>query len=284
MANTVNIHEDMVTRREQSVSRISEAFHAASRENRGALVVYITAGDPNLNVTGELVRAIAHAGADIIELGMPYSDPIADGPTIQAAGQRALQAGTTVEGVLETVRAVRARCQVPLVLMTCYNPIVQYGLEGFACAAAEAGLDGVLVSDLPPEEADGWVQAAWSVGLDTVFLVAPTTPPERAALISRLTRGFLYVISRPGVTGARDRLPDDLTELIRRLRPATELPLAVGFGISTPDQVAAVCQVADGAVVGSAVVDLIARLGGAEDLFYSVETFVGELARATRRR
>lgn len=265
------------------MSRISGAFERARREGRGALIIYLTAGDPNLGVTRELVPVLARAGADIIELGMPYSDPLADGPTIQQAGQRALAAGATVERIFQTVREIRRNCQVPMLMMTCFNPVLRHGLENFAAEAAEAGLDGVLVSDLPPEEAGAWTKAAWRHGLDTIFLVAPTTPPARARLIADLTRGFVYAISRPGVTGAREDLPPDLPELIGRLRQATDKPIAVGFGISTPQQVAAVCQIADGAVVGSALVEIIADLGGAEDLFYVAPNFVSELARATRR-
>lgn len=265
------------------MSRISQAFDQARREGRGALVVYLTAGDPNLDVTRELVPVLARAGADVIELGMPYSDPLADGPTIQQAGQRALAAGATVERIFQTVRAIRQNCQVPMLIMTCFNPVLRHGLENFAAEAADAGLDGVLVSDLPPEEAGAWTEAAWRRGLDTVFLVAPTTPPDRARLIADLTRGFVYAISRPGVTGAREDLPPDLPQLITRLRQATDKPIAVGFGISTPQQVAAVCRIADGAVVGSALVEIIAQLGGAEDLFYVAPNFVSKLASATRR-
>lgn len=265
------------------MSRISQAFDQARREGRGALVVYLTAGDPNLDVTRELVPVLARAGADVIELGMPYSDPLADGPTIQQAGQRALAAGATVERIFQTVRAIRQNCQVPMLIKTCFNPVLRHGLENFAAEAADAGLDGVLVSDLPPEEAGAWTEAAWRRGLDTVFLVAPTTPPDRARLIADLTRGFVYAISRPGVTGAREDLPPDLPQLITRLRQATDKPIAVGFGISTPQQVAAVCRIADGAVVGSALVEIIAQLGGAEDLFYVAPNFVSKLASATRR-
>jgi tryptophan synthase alpha chain len=265
------------------MSRIGDAFARAKAENRGALVIYITAGDPNLMVTRELVPALARAGADVIELGMPYSDPLADGPTIQAAGQRALTAGATVAGIFETVKQIRHRCDVAMLIMTCFNPVLQHGLEAFARGAAAAGLDGVLASDLPPEEAGPWTEAAWRQGLDTVFLAAPPTPPERARLIAEMSRGFVYAVSRAGVTGARADLPPDLPALVARLRRATDKPVAVGFGISTPEQVAAVCRMADGAVVGSALVNIIADLGGAEDLFYVAPNFVGELARATRR-
>jgi tryptophan synthase alpha chain len=266
------------------VSRISDAFARARSEGRGALVVYITAGDPNLAVTRELVPVIARAGADVIELGMPYSDPLADGPIIQAAGQRALQAGTTVEGVIDTVRQIRDRSQVPLLFMTCYNPLVQTGLEEFAARAAAAGLDGVLVSDLPVEQAAEWTEVAWREGLDTVFLVAPTTPPDRARLIASLSKGFVYIIARPGVTGTSEEMAPEIERIITDLRAATDLPMAVGFGIKAPEQVRAVLRIADGAIVGSAVVDLIGRLGGAEDVFYAVEEFVASLARATRRQ
>lgn len=265
------------------MSRISEAFDRARADNRGALVTYITAGDPNLLVTRELVPTLARAGADVIELGMPYSDPLADGPTIQEAGQRALAAGTTVAGIFDTVRQIRRRCDVAMLIMTCYNPVRQHGLEAFAAEAAAAGLDGVLISDLPPEEAGEWTDVAWAHGLDTIFLVAPTTPVDRARLIAERSRGFVYAVSRAGVTGARADLPPDLTDLLSRLREATDKPLAVGFGLSTPEQVAAVCRIADGAIVGSALVKIIAELGGAEDLFYVAPNFVGELARATRR-
>jgi len=266
------------------VSRISQAFARAREEERGALVVYITAGDPNLQTTRELVPVIARAGADVIELGMPYSDPIADGPVIQAAGQRALQAGTTLEGVLEMVGQLRQRTDVPLVFMTCYNPILHYGPEKFAAAAAEAGLDGVLISDLPAEEAEQWAQTAWARELDTIFLVAPTTPPERARFIASLCRGFVYMIARAGVTGVGEELAPEAVALVEELRKATDVPVALGFGIRTPEQVAAACKVADAAIVGSAVVEVIGRLGGAEDLFYAVGGLVGNLAKATRRR
>jgi tryptophan synthase alpha chain len=265
------------------MSRLGDAFTRARAEDRGALVVYVTAGDPNLGVTRELVPLLARAGADVIELGMPYSDPVADGPTIQAAGQRALAAGATVDGILDMVRAVRARCDVPLVFMTCYNPVLQHGLEHFAAGAAAAGIDGVLISDLPPEESEDWCRIAWASGLDTIFLASPTTPPARARLIADLARGFVYAVARAGVTGAQAELPPDLPDLIRRLRGVTDKPIAVGFGISTPAQVRQVCEIADGAIVGSAVVKLIEEMGGAEDVFYTAPNFVSALAAATRK-
>ncbi len=265
------------------MSRITHAFAKAQEEGRGALVVYITAGDPNLAVTRELVPVIARAGADVIELGMPYSDPLADGPIIQAAGQRALAAGTTVKGVLQTVHDIRSRCDVPLLFMTCYNPILQHGVADFAEDAADAGLDGVLISDLPPEEADEWTTAASDCALDRVYLIAPTTPPARARVIASRTSGFVYLVARTGVTGASAELAPELRGLVAHIREVSNLPIAVGFGLREPEQVRAACSIADGAVVGSAVVEIIARLGGAEDVFYAVQQFVGSLAQATRR-
>jgi tryptophan synthase alpha chain len=181
------------------------------------------------------------------------------------------------------VRTIRSRCDVPLVFMTCYNPVLQHGLETFAAEAAAAGIDGVLISDLPPEEAGPWCEIAWAAGLDTIFLASPTTPPARARLIADLARGFVYAVARAGVTGAQAELPPDLPELIGRLREVTDKPIAVGFGISTPAQVRQVCEVADGAIVGSAVVKLIEEMGGAEDIFYTAPNFVSSLAAATRR-
>ena len=244
------------------MTRIHAAFKGA-KDRGGALIIYLTAGDPSLEVTGELVLAAERGGADLVELGIPYSDPIADGPTIQAAGQRALAAGTTVAGVLECVGRVRSASDLPLVIMTCYNPILQFGPEEFAQAAAARGLDGVLVSDLPPRESDRWCQAAAEHGLGTVFLVASTNDDEFIDEAVARTTGFCYVISRPGVTGARDDLPSGLGEFVTHVKTRTELPVAVGFGISRAEHVRQVLSVADGAVVGSAIVEIIA--GGNED-------------------
>ncbi len=276
---------------------LPEVFQRARAEGRAALIIYITAGDPSLAATVEIVSALAEAGADIAELGIPYSDPLADGPIIQAAGQRALRAGTTVAGVLEAARQIKERTTapllpgegaggtastgLPLVVMTCYNPILQFGPEQFAARAAEAGISGVLISDLPPEESEQWCAIAAREGLETIFLVAPTTEPERMALACRLSTGFVYVVSRPGTTGVREDLPEDLAGLVERLRGLTDKPLAVGFGLSTPKQVAVVAGEADGAIVGSAVVKMIGE--GGEGAIPKVKEFVRELAEATRR-
>ncbi|HEY3398089.1 MAG TPA: tryptophan synthase subunit alpha [Armatimonadota bacterium] len=262
---------------------LPEVFARTAAEGRAALIIYVTAGDPSLAATVEIVDRIAQAGADIVELGIPYSDPLADGPLIQAAGQRALRAGTTVAGVLEAARQIHERCAVPLLVMTCYNPILQFGPEQFAERAAAAGIAAVLISDLPPEESEEWVGIAAAHGLETIFLVAPTTEPERMELVCRLSTGFVYVVSRPGTTGVREDLPPDLSGLLERLRGLTDRPLAVGFGLSTPEQVAVVARQADGAIVGSAVVKLIAESPSGEARLRAVESFVRRLAEATRR-
>jgi tryptophan synthase alpha chain len=225
------------------------------------IVAYITAGDPFLDATGRFVAALAGAGADVIELGVPFSDPLADGPTIQRASERALKSGTTLEGVLDLIRQIRSSGSpgrdVPIVVFSYYNPILQMGLERFAVAAARAGADGALVTDLTPEESDDYRRILGGHGLDTVFLAAPTSTDDRLARIAQCSSGFLYLISRTGVTGAKDALPDDLPVLLRRARRVTELPIAVGFGISLPGHVSILGGLADAAVVGSALVSEI---------------------------
>ena len=255
----------------------------AREEGRAALVVYVTAGDPSLAVTVEIAVALYEAGADVVELGIPYSDPLADGPIIQAAGQRALAAGTTVAGVLEAARQIGARAPVPLVVMTCYNPVLQYGPERFARAAVAAGVQGGLLSDLPPEEGGEWAETAAAQGLETIFLVAPNTELERARLACSMSTGFVYVVSRAGTTGVRESLPEGLPALLAQLREVTDRPLAVGFGISTPEQVREVSRVAEGVIVGSAVVRRIGELGTSRELVPQVAQFVRELAAGTHR-
>jgi len=223
------------------------------------IVAYITAGDPSLDATLKFVLALAEANADVIELGVPFSDPLADGPTIQRASERALKSGTTLAGVLGLVRRIRQTSQVPLVLFSYYNPILQMGLEKFAAAAETAGADGVLATDLTPEESDDYRQILAAHHVDTVFLGAPTSTDERLAKIAGCSSGFLYLISRTGVTGANDVLPDDLPALLRRARAVTQLPIAVGFGISLPGHVSVLGGLADAAVVGSALVSEIEK-------------------------
>ena len=260
-------------------NRIHEAFARAKAEQRGALMPYITAGDPDLEQTLAILQALERAGADLVELGIPYSDPLADGPVIQLAAQRALAAGTKVAGIAGMLRHYReAGGTLPIVLMTCYNPILSYGPERFATDFAGAGADGVLVTDLPPVESDDWVQTTRANGLATIFLVAPTTPPERIHLATERTTGFVYAVARAGVTGTRAELPPDLAELVASIRANTDLPVAVGFGVSTAAHVRTVCQLADGAIVGSALVKVIAEYGQSPELVAQVEAFVRELA------
>jgi len=241
-------------------TRIQERFAALRNAGELGIVAYITAGDPSLDATLRFVLALAEAGADVIELGVPFSDPLADGPTIQRASERALKSGTTLAKILELVRRIRQASQVPLVLFSYYNPILQMGLEKFASAAEIAGADGVLATDLTPEESEDYRRILASHHLDTVFLGAPTSTDERLAKIAACSSGFLYLISRTGVTGAKDVLPDDLPALLRRARAVTQLPIAVGFGISLPGHVSVLGGLADAAVVGSA---LVAEIGKA---------------------
>ncbi|MEN6643599.1 MAG: tryptophan synthase subunit alpha [Armatimonadia bacterium] len=260
------------------MTRLHQAFADARAQNRGALMPYITAGDPDLTASLEILRAIERAGADLVELGIPYSDPLADGPVIQAAAQRALHSGTKVSRIIEMIREYRsAGGTLPLVIMTCYNPILAYGPERFTAAFAEAGADAVLVTDLPPAEAEEWSRLTAAAGLATVFLVAPTTPPDRVHLATERTTGFVYAVSRAGVTGTRSDLPPDLADLVANIRQATSLPVAVGFGVSTPEHVRTVLKLADGAVVGSALVKVIASHAGQEGLVQAVEDFVRQL-------
>jgi tryptophan synthase alpha chain len=238
-------------------SRISQRFAELRASGELGIIAYITAGDPSLDATHKFVLALAEAGADVIELGIPFSDPLADGPTIQRASERALKAGTTLAGVLDLVGRIRQSSQVPLVLFGYYNPFFQMGEEKFAAAASSAGADGVLVTDLTPEESVDYRRILAAHHLDTVFLGAPTSTDERLSTIAAVTSGFLYLISRTGVTGAKDSLPDELPALLRRARAITTIPIAVGFGISLPGHVSLLGGLADAAVIGSALVSEI---------------------------
>jgi tryptophan synthase alpha chain len=240
-----------------SPPRISRRFAELRASGELGIVAYITAGDPTLDATLKFVLALADAGADVVELGVPFSDPLADGPTIQRASERALRSGTTLAGVLNLVSRIRRSSQVPLILFSYFNPILQMGLEKFASAAAEAGADGVLATDLTPEESVDYRRILHAHHLDTIFLAAPTSSDDRLKIISAASTGFLYIISRTGVTGAKDTLPDELPALLRRARHFTDLPIAVGFGISLPGHVSVLGGLADAAVVGSALVSEI---------------------------
>src|SRR3984957_8934578 len=248
-----------------NASRITQRFADLRRTGEMGLVAYLTAGDPTLAATQTFVLALADAGADVIELGVPFSDPVADGPVIQRASERALRSGTTLAGVLSLVKSLRANTDVPLVLFSYYNPVLQMGLEKFAIAAEAAGADGVLITDVTPEEGVAYRAEMSSHGLDTIFLAAPTSTDERLALIAKSSSGFLYLISRNGVTGVKDQLAEELPSLARRVRRVTDLPIAIGFGISQPGHVALLGGLADAAVVGSALVEEIERAATVED-------------------
>ena len=247
------------------MSRIQSLFNG-----RKALIAYITAGDPTPERTPQLVAALERGGADLIELGVPFSDPIADGPVIQRGAERALKSGTTVKKVLEIARRIREKSQIPLLLFTYLNPVLRYGLDQLAKDAKAAGIDGCLLTDLSVEEASPYVNLMRSAGLDTVFLAAPTSTPERLKLVAQYSTGFVYLVSRTGVTGERASVSDSIQPLVQSMRAATTLPLAVGFGISTPEQAREVAHLADGVVVGSAFVRLIEQNGDLESFARSL--------------
>src|SRR5271157_5701509 len=264
-------------------TRISKRFAELRAAGELGIVAYITAGDPTLDATLEFVLALEEAGADVIELGVPFSDPLADGPTIQRASERALKAGASLAGVLNLVGRIRRTSQVPLVLFSYFNPIVQLGLETFASAAAAAGADGVLVTDLTPEESEDYRRILRAHRLDTVFLAAPTSTEERLQKIAACSSGFLYLISRTGVTGAKDLLPDDLPALLRRTRSFTSLPIAVGFGISLPGHVSVLGGLADAAVIGSALVSEIEKATSTASACSALRERIRVLKEAGRR-
>ena len=258
-------------------TRISRLFARLRSEGKKGLIAYLTAGDPSPDDTTELVLALERGGADLIELGVPYSDPVADGPVIQSASERAIQAGTTLRKVLEIAREIRQASEVPLLLFSYLNPILRYGVEALAQDAAAAGIDGCLITDLSVEEADVYTGAMHAHGLDTVFLAAPTSTPKRLRLVAKYSTGFVYLVSRTGVTGERNSLSGSLEPLVESVRKTTSLPLAVGFGISTPEQVRQVGLLADAAVVGSAFVRVIERNAANASLPVQLEAMAREL-------
>jgi tryptophan synthase alpha chain len=261
------------------MNRIEQTFRRCKRRGRAALIPFIVAGDPDLETTEALVIKMAESGADIIELGVPYSDPLADGPTIQAASQRALQKGANLEGVFGLAKKLK-EITPPLVLLTYFNPIFRYGLKAFAGNCQESGIGGVIIPDLPPEEARPWIEEARKLGVDTIFLAAPTSPPERIRLVSKFSRGFIYYVSITGVTGARGKLPEELKSSVQRIKEESKKPVAVGFGISTPEQAKEVSRFADGVIVGSAVVKIVEEVGKNDNLAGRVGDFVASLAAA----
>ena len=273
-------------------NRIDDCFARLRKKKRKGFIPYICAGDPTLKRTVDLAFALEEAGADVLELGLPFSDPLADGIVNQLAAQRALAAGTTVRGVFDCVREIRRQSQIPIVLYSYLNPIFQFGAEKFHQEAAIAGIDGLLILDLPPEEdlseLDCLKQSSPGARVAEqnvihIRLIAPTTPPDRMKEIARNARGFLYYVSREGVTGARDSISTSLSQKIEELRKISDLPIAVGFGISNPDQAREVAQRANAVVVGSAIVDLIAKHGDKPEMVEKVGAFAREIANAIGR-
>lgn len=263
------------------MSHIDEAFARCRDQRRAAFIPYLTAGDPDLETTGRLLHALAAAGADLIELGVPFSDPIADGPVNQRAAVRALASGTTLSGLLELVARERARLDLPIVLFSYYNPLYRYGIERLTEQAAASGVDGILCVDLPPEAAEEeWLPALAEHHLDPIFLLAPTSTKERIERAVAASRGFVYYVSRTGVTGERDRLTDDLARELKRVRRRSSLPVAVGFGISTAEQASAAATLADGVVVGSALVRTVEEYTGQVDLVARVQNRAAQFASA----
>lgn len=265
------------------MSRLSTCFEALRQRNEKALVCFVTAGDPSAEMTVEIVVALAEAGVDAVEIGIPFSDPLADGPSIQASSQRALDTGMTVPKSLDVIRQIRARVpDLPLIAMTYYNPIRHYGLESYATDAVSAGLDAHIVTDLTPEEAEDWKRISDSKGLDTVFLLAPTSTLDRVEVVSKIASGFIYCVSRTGVTGAKADVTAELTGLVEEIKRHSQLPVCVGFGISRPEHVARVVEFAEGAVVGTSLVDLIHRNAENPELLTLVREYAAELKSATR--
>ncbi|MBC7964152.1 MAG: tryptophan synthase subunit alpha [Steroidobacteraceae bacterium] len=261
------------------MNRLAKRFTELKQQHAKALVTFITAGDPDLTHTEEMICLLDKAGADIVELGMPFSDPMADGPTIQLSSERALAAGTTLAGVLASVKKARLHSQVPIVLMGYLNPVHAYGYERFCRDAADAGVDGVLLVDLPPEESDELLPYAIMYGLDIIFLLTPTSDSARIKRVNQLGRGFIYYVTVTGVTGARQVVSESLSTELANVMKNVRLPVMAGFGISTPEQAADVAALADGVVVGSTIVKLFEKYSG-QQLKLELEQFVGSLKQA----
>ncbi len=264
------------------MGRIDQRFERLQKSHERALIPYVTAGDPNVEMTKTLVREMVRRGGDLVEIGVPFSDPLADGPIVQRASQRALQGGMTLRKILRMVSELRGDVDVPLILMTYYNPVLRYGEEAFVVDALDAGVDGIIVPDLPPEEAQTLIDLTADTPLEMIFLAAPTSTSARLALIAEASRGFIYYVSRLGTTGVRDQLSGDLRMMLARVRASTSKPIAVGFGVSTPEQVRLVAELADGVVVASAILKLLEDLQDREDRLEQVGEFIAALKAATR--
>ncbi|MBI5049236.1 MAG: tryptophan synthase subunit alpha [Deltaproteobacteria bacterium] len=258
-------------------SRIGETFERLKANGEKALITFITAGDPNLRTNKEIIFELEKSGADVIELGIPFSDPMADGPTIQAASERALKKGATLKHVLELIKAIRKKSEIPIILFGYYNPIFAYGAKRFANDAENAGADGLLVVDLPPEEAQELKAYADNAGINLIFLLTPTSDDNRMRLVAEKASGFIYYVSVAGITGARKGLSGTIRKSVNKVRQFTSLPVSVGFGISTPEQAGKVSKWADGVVVGSAIVNVIEKNQNSPDLVKKVGEFVSRL-------
>lgn len=265
------------------MNRIVERFARLKRTAQKGFIVYIGAGDPDLEATRQLALAFDRLGVDVLELGVPFSDPLADGLVNQLAAQRGLESGATPAKVLATVAAIRKEAQVPIVLYIYFNLIHRYGIERFIEDAAKAGVDGMLVLDLPPEEGENYEALMERAGLCNIYLVAPTTPEDRIELIVKRGRGFIYYVSREGVTGMQTKVADTIAEMTAKIRAHTDLPIAVGFGISTPEQAAVVARNAEAVVVGSAIVNQVARLGKSPELVAGTAQFVKSLIQGVKQ-
>ena len=261
------------------MNRIDKKFQELRHQDARAFMPYLCAGDPTPELTSKILLTLEEAGADLIELGVPFSDPIADGPTIQRASERALTHHISLQQILEMVATLRTQTDIPIALMSYYNPIFRMGEEAFCKAAQDAGVDGVIVPDLPPEQAQPLLEIAPNYNLATIFLVAPTSPSERMQLIASVSTGFVYCVSVTGVTGARAMLSDEVAPMIAELRKHTDKPISVGFGVSTPDQATQVAQIADGVIVGSAIVNVIEEhINDEAKLLTAVKQFASDLA------
>jgi len=266
------------------MGRLGERFAALRERGERALIPFITAGDPDLATTERLLHALALAGADAIEVGVPFSDPMAEGPTIQRSSERALRRGTSLRRILEVVRTVRPQIDVPLILMGYTNNFFAMGAKNFADAARTVGVDGVIVVDLPPEEGEVFNPALQEAGIDPILLASPTTTPERVQMLARETRGFLYYVSLTGVTGARDEVAEGVEESVRAIRKISDVPICVGFGVSTPEHARRVGAFADGVVVGSALMDRIDRAASLDEAIEVAAEFVVDLKAPLRGR
>ena len=261
------------------MNRINKKFQELRHQDARAFMPYLCAGDPTPELTAKLLLTLEAAGADLIELGVPFSDPIADGPTVQRASERALAHSISLQQTLEIVRSLREQTEIPIALMSYYNPIFRMGEAAFCKAAQEAGVDGLIVPDLPPEQAQPLLEIAPKYNLATIFLAAPTSPPERMQLIASVSTGFIYCVSVTGVTGARATLSDEIDPMITELRKHTDKPISVGFGVSTPEQAKQVANIADGVIVGSAIINVIeAHINDETKLLTAVKQFASDLA------